>query len=203
MSKAYIYLSKGSEASDKDFEADNLPKLPQFRRERYLRYSKEQDRKACILSYLLLARGLDERYGIKESVSFVYNKNGKPYLKEYPRVFFSISHCKGGVACALSDAEIGIDIQDVRPFDIGLAGRVCTQAELKLLAEASDPARLFTRLWTQKESRAKAEGTTLTRFFKLDLPTDIFFSREEPEFFLTLCHMGKLSPADIILTYQV
>ena len=186
MSKVYIYLFENTDKLDDNFVVDNLYKLPAFRQEQCNRYRQEADKKACILSYLLLEKGLRKKYGIDRPVSFIYNEYGKPYLKEYPHIFFNISHCKSGVVCALADAEIGVDIQDVRPFDIDVARRVCSENELRLLSESDNPARLFCKMWTEKESHAKARGIGVAGVLKCDLAREGFKSFESDNYCITL-----------------
>ena len=126
--------------------------MPQERRERALRYRSELDRYLCVLAYWLVMHGLEAEYGISTPPAFSYGDNGKPYLSEYPGIFFNVSHCKAGVVCAISDYKVGVDIQEVRPFDISVAKRVCTALELEQLSQSAEPDRLFCKMWTIKES---------------------------------------------------
>jgi len=129
--------------------------MPPERRQRASRYHYIIDRDLCVLAYWLLMRGLRNEYGITEPPAFTYGKNGKPYLAGHPGVFFNVSHCRAGIVCAVSDNEVGIDIQDVRPFDMDVAKRVCTSDELETLRQSREPERLFCELWTIKESYIK------------------------------------------------
>ncbi|MDR0326423.1 MAG: 4'-phosphopantetheinyl transferase superfamily protein [Oscillospiraceae bacterium] len=125
----------------------------------YLHKSRQRDNRAAATQ--LLRRGLAEEYGITGDLVFTYGPNGKPYLTEYPRVFFNISHCRTGAACVISDREAGIDIQDVRAFSQRTARRVCTEAELARLAASPAPERLFCRLWAVKEAYVKWHGGSI------------------------------------------
>ena len=135
--------------------------MPPERQKRALRYRYEIDRNLCILSYWLLLYGLKRDFGISKPPSFNYGENGKPYLVNYNDVFFNISHCKEGVVCAVSDTEVGVDIQNVMPFDMAVAKRVCTNNELEQLAVCQNPERLFCRIWTIKESFIKQYGCSI------------------------------------------
>ncbi len=81
-----------------------------------------------------------------------YNGCGKPYLVGNP-VFFNLSHSGEYTACAISDKEIGIDIQKIC-FKKRAMQKVCTPEELAQIKTAED----FTRIWAIKESYAKAKG---------------------------------------------
>jgi 4'-phosphopantetheinyl transferase len=124
----------------------------------YILEQRENNRAAA---YELLRRGLREEYGIGGEVAFVRGRHGKPYLAGYPHIFFNLSHCRAGAACVISDREAGIDMQDIRPFSQRAARRVCTEAELKQLADAPDPDRLFGRLWCIKEAYIKLHGGSI------------------------------------------
>lgn len=172
LNKAYVYLVDGIDRLGEDFVADNILRLPIYRQEQCNKRWQDSDRKACVLAYLLLEKGLEEHFGIGHPGSFAYGKYGKPFLQEEPNVFFSISHCKKGIACTLANVEVGIDIEEIRPFDINIARHVCSNEELSLLAESANPARLFCRIWTEKESYAKALGIGVAEVMTQVLPTD-------------------------------
>ena len=182
----FVYLAELPGCYDEGFVEDNLRRLPGFRQEVCRRFRTEAGRRACILSWLLLSEGLREQYGIADPGEFIYNGSGKPYLKEYPHIFFNISHCKNAVCCALADFEIGVDVQDIRPYNSAVAKRVCSPAELRSLSAATDPARLFSKMWAKKESYAKSRGISVTSTFRQDLPETGFISRETENFWLLL-----------------
>jgi phosphopantetheinyl transferase len=74
---------------------------------------------------------------------------------------FNLSHSGDAIALAVSDADIGVDIEGLRPLRNadGLARHVLHPRELAWLD--AQPARLpaFFRLWTLKEALLKAAGT--------------------------------------------
>ena len=186
MRKAYIYICDDIDGLGEGFVPENIHRLPVFRQDKCNRYRQDADKKSCILSYLLLSEGLREQYGISGHVEFTCNERGKPYLKGYPHIFFSVSHCKKGVACAVADFEIGIDMQDMRPFDIAVAKRVCSQKELRQLADAENPARGFCSMWTRKESYAKARGIGIADILKHDLDDTGFIDWETTDYCVSL-----------------
>ena len=79
--------------------------------------------------------------------------NGKPYFPDRPDVFFSLSHAKTHVACALSDFPVGVDIESPREISKRAIRFFCSDEELVLF----DPLDL----WVLKESYIKLIGGTL------------------------------------------
>ena len=150
-----IYLFDDMENISDDIIRQTFPLMPPERQERALRYRHSVDRNLCIMAYWLLMYGLKREYGIETPPTFTYSESGKPSLAEHPDIAFNISHCRLGVVCAISKYEVGIDIQDVRPFDMDVAERVCTDDELRELAHCKAPEGLFCKLWTIKESFVK------------------------------------------------
>ena len=57
-----------------------IASLPEWRREKALRFKHEQGRKECTFAYLLLCQALKEAYGIDEQPSFIIGEHGKPEL---------------------------------------------------------------------------------------------------------------------------
>lgn len=134
-----------------------LPYLSPERLKYQGRYRFEIDRKQSVLAFILLRIALAEEYGITAMPKLEKSANGKPFLTDYPEIYFNLSHCKKGVACGVCDHEIGVDIQDYVPFDAGIAKQFMTDEEIA--CAASDPTdREFTRIWTLKESIGKRDG---------------------------------------------
>ena len=75
---------------------------------------------------------------------------GKPFFPDRPDVYFSLSHTRRYVLCALSGRPVGCDIELPRPVSRQLELRVCTVRQL----EQFD----FFSLWTLKESAIKLLG---------------------------------------------
>ena len=85
-----------------------------------------------------------------------YTPEGKPYFADHPDVKCSLSHDRKGVCAAVSRDEIGVDVQEVFPYEEALAKRILTEAEQAKVAER-DPNYL-TWLWCMKESYGKQTG---------------------------------------------
>ena len=91
-----------------------------------------------------------------EQLGIAYDEYGKPYFIELPDIHFSISHCKGLSALTLDCVKVGLDAENIRPFSLKAAKRVCSMKELELIESSLEPERDFFRLWALKESYIKA-----------------------------------------------
>ncbi len=160
-----IYLYDTLENYPDEQYLKHLNALPAWRREKALQYKKLDDRKRSVLAFVLLQHALREEYGITEVPEFVYNEFGKPLLPNLP-IHFSLSHCKDAIACAVSDHNIGIDVENIVPYNPDVARRVCTVAELEMLTRSDDQDAEFIKLWTMKEAISKLEGKGLSLSFE-------------------------------------
>ena len=86
---------------------------------------------------------------------------GKPVLKYYPEICFSLSHSGDYAICTIGDKPLGNDIERVKDGRLKVADRFFAKEELAWLYEAEEEQeqtqRMF-RLWTMKESFVKAIG---------------------------------------------
>ncbi len=97
------------------------------------------------------------------AVEFGYGERGKPSVAGAPH--FNASDSGDTVVVAMASAEIGVDIEGLRPVSNRdrLARRICTDRELEQLAELSETEAdaWLLRLWTFKEAALKAVGLGL------------------------------------------
>lgn len=116
----------------------------------------------------LLCQGLKDLYGIETEKGnppvLLKGEHGKPYLKEFPRIYFNISHTEGIAVCAVGSSPLGIDIEAERPYHENVLRRVLSEAERRRLEELpeAERSRRFFCIWTLKESYVKAKGCGLT-----------------------------------------
>lgn len=104
-----------------------------------------------------------------------YGEKGKPYLREYP-FYFNLSHSGEYVVCAVSDQEIGADIQQCVPVNAQrLAGRFFAAEECRALASCEteeEKRRFFYRLWARKEAYGKLIGEGIAGAVTMNLLPD-------------------------------
>lgn len=134
--------------------------FPDWRKEQMLSFKFLQGQIENAVSYLLLVKALKDLALFNGMPRFEYNEYGKPFLQNYPGLFFSLSHCKNGIACVLSDKNVGIDIEAVeRKTDERLIRYACCDRECREIFSSSDPAQTFMEYWTKKEALVKYLGT--------------------------------------------
>lgn len=134
-----------------------LPLVSAQRREQALRFTHLFGQYCCLKSYEMLLQLLASTYTMHSTPTFLYNEYGAPSIKNGP--YFSISHCKSGIAVAVSDQPVGIDIEAVRSLKVDLVKKTMNPLEQEAILSASQPDWAFTRLWTRKEAFLKMKGT--------------------------------------------
>jgi 4'-phosphopantetheinyl transferase len=111
----------------------------------------------------LLGRHLDRD---PRSLAFATNEFGKPRLAGDGQAHFNLSHCEERAVLAISDAEVGIDLERDRPIEhVDLAKRYFHPNEVVAITASRDEAeqrRAFFLVWTLKEAVVKALGTGLS-----------------------------------------
>ena len=153
-----IYLFDKIDSFSDELFWRSMKVIPAERAQKALTFRYMIDRKLSVIAYLLLAYGLKKEYGVVEELIFEYRENGKPYIGSYPDIFFNISHCKFGVVCVISNKKVGIDMEAVTDYDEEVAKYICNDREYNSLANSTNQALDFCKLWTVKESVLKFTG---------------------------------------------
>ena len=134
------------------------------------RFRFMDDKKRTVVGEMLARKAIAEWCSVApEDIVFGIKEHGKPYAKDLT-VEFNISHSGDMVVCAVDDKLIGIDIEKIRPIDLTVAKRICTDEELLYLFghEPTDQDFTYTtdteiltrffELWTTKEAYGKCIG---------------------------------------------
>jgi 4'-phosphopantetheinyl transferase len=113
------------------------------------------DKARCLAAGYLLGRclGLDEE-------RFVKNQFGKPYAPG-SGIYFNLSHGGDYVVLAVSEREIGVDIEPIGDGNNADMFRAFTNDE-RVWMKSQSGNDVFCRLWTAKESIMKATGKGLS-----------------------------------------
>ena len=121
---------------------------------------KPKDKKLSLLAEYLLNFALKEE-GITD-YTVLKGEHGKPYI-ENENIFFNLSHSGKVCICAVSDKEVGCDVEKLGKANMKVAKRFFSPEEFKALENADEGEKddLFFRIWTMKESFIKAVGTGL------------------------------------------
>lgn len=99
---------------------------------------------------------------------------GKPYFTEGD-LHFSISHTPRHVFCALAEAPVGVDAEELdREINLNLADKILSPKEREQYELAEDKRDALLTFWVLKEAAAKCSGEGLrgypkdTNFFLYD-----------------------------------
>lgn len=159
---------------------DSVNQLDQNRKEKCERLKLTADKKRCIAGGLLINKFLN---GAKIST----NEFGKPVADNGKK--FNISHSGQYVLFALSENEVGCDIQKVgyvRATE--MAKIIFCDEEIKLLNNSPDKLKTFFDLWTKKESFLKCIGSGFHRSGKsVDTSGNTFEENGQKYYFKTFC----------------
>ena len=133
-------------------DGDIEPVYPEERAMEIDRVGNDKVKREKYFAWKLLEDTVEKRYGRPfTDFTFEKNENGKWTCGDF---FFSISHSGDVVAVAVSEKEVGIDVERVKRHIDGLEERVMSEAELQRFYRADPDKRqeMFIKLWTQKES---------------------------------------------------
>ena len=123
---------------------------------------------AGVLLYTAMENAGSSDYELAEG------EHGKPFIKGREDAFFNLSHSGRMVVLAISDKEVGVDVEKNQFFKDSLISYVFSTKETALAKEISKDFRDFdaedlqpsdlayTRLWTVKESIMKYSGLGIT-----------------------------------------
>lgn len=125
-----------------NFKKKDIDKLPTI-----------DDKKRSILGIKLLMNLLSEKSINYNDLKFTKNKDGKPIITNYP-LFYSTSHSDEYVICALSDKEIGIDIQSIQNINFKIMNSFFDKDE-KFYSNNNEN---YTKVLSLKEAYGKCYG---------------------------------------------
>jgi 4'-phosphopantetheinyl transferase len=140
------------------------PLVSRERKEKIDFYRFDKDKKLSCGAYLLLKRLLGEvdiaYFDLK------YSKYGKAYISTSQNIYFNLSHSGKMVACAISDREVGVDVELIDPtIDLNIAKNYFFNSEYEGIMKSQNQPDEFFRYWVLKESYMKYTGLG----FNLDL----------------------------------
>lgn len=156
MNKPIIYIvekKKSLTAQEFDFL---LSFVDISKKERILNQNHKEDAESILISDILVKIAIKQVFGIpiKEQI-YSKNNNGKPCFVNQEDIYFNVSHSGKYVVCAIYDSKIGVDIQEIKDFNLNVANYICNTNE-----NVTNSSEL-TKLWSQKEAVLKKYGLGL------------------------------------------
>ncbi|NWL86332.1 phosphopantetheine-protein transferase [Paenibacillus sp. 79R4] len=150
--------------------------LPLSRQDKIRKFTRREDAYRSLTADILSRWLICDYLGVaNEELRIMQNAYGKPMLPGNEGLFFNHSHSGQWIVSALSDAPVGIDIEQRSDIDLRIADRFFSAQEVMDLREIPAEARsdYFFELWTLKESYIKADGRGLS------LPLSSFTIRKQ------------------------
>ena len=174
-----IYYYRNADRLDIETLDNLVAAMPQQQRDIVAHYKTHRQRCEQAIAYAMLCHALqhgqnqikgnqttikqfplcDLRLPYAEYPLWAFGEHGKPYLTSHEGVFFNISHCKEAVALAVSDREVGVDVEGRRRFSDNLLKRSFNDEEQHAVKHSQDPEMEFAKIWTRKEAWFKYTGT--------------------------------------------
>ena len=165
--------------------------FPPERNKEMLGVNNETVKREKYWGWKTLEYALFRSFGYKlQDLTFSKSKNGK-WLCD--KCFFSISHSNGYVAVAVSNMEVGIDMEGIDAFlekcnDESFFKGMVKHVVGKKEPMPQDPTELL-KVWTQKESAFKCKGKKAFCPTKIQVTEDIpafWFVRENERFLCSI-----------------
>ena len=167
-----VYLPLTTQGFDENLSASEYL-LDDIEKARLNRFKIASGRSLFLQSRKILKTALSEQLSVPAERLFLeYSDNGKPFLDsrkghygEYIP-YFSISHCKGGIAISISHEENGIDIEELdRAKRYWQRGAEFINAHAATdIAKATtnrEAALIFSTYWTCLEAQTKLKDGKL------------------------------------------
>ncbi|MBQ6893177.1 MAG: 4'-phosphopantetheinyl transferase superfamily protein [Oscillospiraceae bacterium] len=129
----------------------------------------------------LIKQAAAELCGVKEPV-ILRTEAGKPYFKDIP-LKFSVSHSGRCVILAVSDREIGADVQYMAERSLDIAKRYFTDKEREYVG--GDIIRFY-EIWTKKEAYAKWDGRGFALARSIDVTNLVFYTENDGQYALAV-----------------
>ncbi len=133
------------------------PLVSKNRQEKIDFYRFDKDKKLSCGAYLLLKKLLSSE-NITNPI-FKTEKYGKAYISNYENIYFNLSHSSKMVLCAISDREVGADVEYIDPeIDLNIAKHYFYNSEYENIMNAKNRPDEFFKYWVLKESYMKYTG---------------------------------------------
>ena len=162
------YIIKNINDFNKDDINNFYDKIPKLKKDKINKLKNYNSKIRSIIGEMLLKELLVKNNVSYNSLDYYINEYGKPYLKDY-NIFFNISHSFDYVITAISNNEIGIDIEKVRQTPIKTINQFATEKEKEYILSSKNniEERIF-KIFTLKEAYFKRLGTNLNNILEVE-----------------------------------
>lgn len=156
-----LFVSHFSSRLDPEVFQEFFKFVDERKKERISGFHHWEDAHRVLLADALARSVISQETGLApDDISFDKDEFNKPWLRDFPDLYFNISHSGNWVVFAVDAYPVGVDIERILDIDLGVA-EICLSPDERLELERQElPQRLyfFYALWTLKESYIKAQG---------------------------------------------
>lgn len=159
-----------------DVTISDISRISNERAEKAKKYRCIDDQKRCIAGGLLIKKFLD-------GANLTVNKYGKPFAGN--GICFNLSHSGRYVLFAISDSEVGCDIEQLKITKAEKLGKIVfCENEMNEIRTSADKSGKFYEFWTKKESFLKCLGEGFYRNSKsVDVTKDSLYDNAKMYYF--------------------
>lgn len=157
-----VYFTNVDVLKDQEKFEKYLSQVCLKRQQKINRYKQSAAKRLSLGAWLMLLEGLKTKNLDVNSLVIEENINGKPFIKN-ASISFNLSHSGNFAVCAFSDKEIGIDLQKVEKLNKDISSTYFSKEEDQWIKQSIDQIKMFTIVWSLKESLAKAKGSTFLK----------------------------------------
>lgn len=181
----YLYAADISALLEPMEHPEVMEGLSEERKKKILAAKQKQKRLQSLGAGLLL-KYVFHKHGFSSN-TLRTDTNGKPIAEG---ICFNLSHSGNYVVCAVSDRQVGCDIEKIKEAPTQVEKRAFSPEENAYLKQFSGDAynREFFRLWTEKESFLKMKGIGIRAPLQTLEITECYFKEYEiPGYQVTVC----------------
>lgn len=208
----FLYIASVKDLYNVDIYNKAYSKITEERKNKTNRYKVQSGKVTSVTSEILLKHAIFSVLGKEIKLEYKYLNNGKPYLKN-DDIYFNISHSFDYVIVAISNDDIGCDIEFNDEIDLNVAKKFFSIVEYNDILNNIKKRNLFYRYWTLKESFVKATGIGFKlpfNSFTIHLGDNIFVDQTYDQnkyyfkelniidnYSIALCSLKELNEVDI------
>jgi len=163
MTRADYTFTDISRYNDSSIFEEAYNSLSRWRKERIDRLKTGRSRLLSLGAGILFDEAMRKRGLDPDRLVIAASANGRPFLPDHPDIHFSLSHSGNMAMCAVSEKNVGCDIQIIDERRLSAAQKAFSAEETEIFEKLDKTGRtaFFYRVWVLKESLAKADGRGL------------------------------------------
>jgi len=144
--------------------------IKSFKQDKIKSLANDELKRESIVGEYLLIKGLKQFFNIDyNNIEIIKNSKGKPFIKD-KNIYFSISHTDNFVVCALSNKEIGIDVEKIKEVNLKTIKLFASERERNYIIYNKNKLwEHYFRIYTLKEAYVKMLAKDLTNIKENEL----------------------------------